>query len=177
MPNNLLLTGRPGIGKTTVIQKTIALLPQLRLQGFTTGEIRGPRGREGFHATTLTGHEIVLAHVNLSGPYRVSKYSVDVATFEKEIVPVLRAEQEVDLFILDEIGKMECFSRAFRDAVEQLLAASHPLLGTIARRGPAFIQQIQRRPDVELIEVTMANRDQLPGQIGRRLHRWLEENE
>jgi nucleoside-triphosphatase len=177
MPHNLLLTGRPGIGKTTVIQQTIALLPPLRLQGFTTSEIRGPRGRRGFHATTLAGHEIVLAHVNLSSPYRVSKYYVDVAAFEEEIVPTLRVDQEVDLFILDEIGKMECFSAAFREAVEQLLAAPQPLLGTIARRGPTFIQEIQRRPDVELVEISMANRDRLPGQIERRLRQWLEENE
>ena len=174
MPHNLLLTGRPGIGKTTVIRRLLALLPPLQASGFTTAEVRAAHGRLGFLAATLAGHEILLAHVQRRSPYRVGAYGVDVAAFEREIVPALSAERgEVELFVVDEIGKMECFSPAFRAAVERLLEDPRPLLGTIALRGTPFIEQVRARPDVQLIEVTAANRDSLPQQLARRVQEWL----
>ncbi|MGB9723369.1 MAG: nucleoside-triphosphatase [Chloroflexia bacterium] len=175
MPHNLLLTGRPGIGKTTVIRRVLEGLPPLRLGGFTTAEIRGPRGRLGFRAAALGGPEIVLAHVDFPGPYRVSAYGVDVAAFERAILPLLDPRrEEVELFIVDEIGKMECFSTLFQRLVRQLLDDPRPLLGSIALRGPALIEEVRRRPDVELVEVTPANRSGLPEEILRRLRPWLE---
>jgi len=174
MPHNLFLTGRPGVGKTTVIQRVLRQLPPLRLSGFTTAEIRGPRGRLGFHATALGGRQIVLAHVDLPSRYRVSRYGVDVAAFEQEIVPLLDSGRgDVDLFIVDEIGKMECFSAAFCTSVRRLLQDERPLLGTIALRGPAFIQEVRGRPDLDLLEVTPINREALPGEIATRLGHWL----
>ena len=181
MPNNLLLIGRPGVGKTTLLQRVLAELPGLRLAGFTTAEIRGPRGRLGFRAAALGGPEIVLAHVNLltarRTPHRVGAYGVDVAAFEREIVPLLDVRRcEVDLFVVDEIGKMECFSQTFVGAVEQLLADPRPLLGTIALRGPAFIATVRGRPDVVLLEVTRDNRDALVEEIVARVPGWLGDN-
>lgn len=170
MPHNLLLTGRPGIGKTTVIRRTLALLADLRGSGFTTAEIRSRHGRLGFHATTLDGRQIVLAHIERPGPPRVGAYGVDVAAFEQDIVPALDARQaDVAFFVVDEIGKMECFSAAFCAAVERLLEDPRPLLGTIAWRGPGLIERVRRRPDVELIEVTLANRAALPMELAERL--------
>jgi len=170
MPCNLLLTGRPGSGKTTVIQRTLALLHTVRCSGFTTAEIRGRHGRLGFYATTLDGRRIVLAHIGRPGPPRVGAYGVDVAAFEREIVPALDVRRrEVELFVVDEIGKMECFSAAFCAAVERLLEDGRPLLGTIALRGPGLIERVRRRPDVELIEVTTTNRATLPAELAKRL--------
>jgi len=167
----ILLTGRPGVGKTTVIMRTLALLERPRASGFYTRELRGPRGRLGFEAVTLDGHRQVLAHVDFHGPQRVSKYGVDVAGFEREIVPHVdpAARPEADLIVVDEIGKMECFSSAFQAAVRGALDSPLPLLGTIASFGGGFIAQVRGRPDVELIEVTAANRERLPAQLAARL--------
>lgn len=174
MPHNLLLTGRPGIGKTTVIRRVLERLPPLRLGGFTTAEIRGPRGRLGFRATALGGPEIVLAHVEQAGPWRVGNYGVDVAAFERVVLPFLDpGQEEVELFVVDEIGKMECFSALFRRRVWQLLDDPRPLLGSVALRGPAFIEEVRRRPDVELVEVTPANRAVLPEEVAVRVQDWL----
>lgn len=146
MPHNLFLTGRPGVGKTTLIQRVLEQLAEFRLAGFTTAEIRGPRGRLGFRATELGGPEIVLAHVERRSPYRVGAYGVDVAAFEHLVVPVLDTRRtDVDLYVVDEVGKMECFSAAFRAAVERLLDDTRPLLGTIALQGPPFIGQVRGR--------------------------------
>ncbi len=174
MPHNLLLTGRPGIGKTTVIRHVLERLPGLRLGGFTTAEIRGPHGRLGFRAAVLGGPDIVLAHVERAGPWRVGAYGVDVAAFEQVILPFLDPRlEEVELFVIDEIGKMECFSTLFQTRVRQLLDDPRPLLGSIALRGPALIEEVRRRPDVELVEVTLTNRAGLPEEIASRLQHWL----
>ncbi len=174
MPHNLLLTGRPGIGKTTVIRRVLERLPPIRLGGFTTAEIRGPHGRLGFRATALGGPEIVLAHVEQAGPYRVGAYGVDIATFERVILPFLDPRREdVELFVVDEIGKMECFSALFQARVRQLLDDPRPVLGSVALRGPALIEEVHRRPDVERVEVTPSNRAGLPEVIAARLQRWL----
>ncbi len=167
----ILLTGRPGVGKTTVIMRTLALLERPQASGFYTRELRGPRGRLGFQAVTLDGHRQVLAHVDFRSRQRVGKYGVDVSGFEREIVSQVdpAARPEADLIVVDEIGKMECFSSAFQAAVRRALDSPLPLLGTIARSGGGFIAHVRARPDVELIEVTVANRERLPAQLAARL--------
>ena len=91
MGRTLLLTGRPGIGKTTVIKAVAKSLGQ-QAGGFYTEEIRGPGGRKGFRLVTLDGQEAVMAHVNLRGRGRprVSRYGVDVAAIERVGVAALR---------------------------------------------------------------------------------------
>jgi len=69
---------------------------------------------------------------------------------------------------------MECYSATFRAAVERLLDDRRPLLGTVALRGPAFVEAVRGRPDVELMEVTLANREKLVGGLSARLRQWLE---
>lgn len=167
----ILLTGRPGVGKTTVIMRTLALLERPRASGFYTRELRGPHGRLGFEAVALDGHRQVLAHVDFRSPQRVSRYGVDVAGFEREIVPYVdpTARPEADLIVVDEIGKMECFSERFQAAVWRALDSALPLLGTIGQAGGGFIARVRARPDVQLIEVTPANRERLPAQLAARL--------
>jgi nucleoside-triphosphatase len=102
--------------------------------------------------------------VGRRSPCRVGTYGVDVAAFEREVVPLLDVRRgDVDLFVADEVGKMECFSAASCAAVERLLDDPRPIWGTIALGGP----------DVELPEVTPANREGLAGEIVARLRRWL----
>lgn len=163
---NLLLTGRPGVGKTTVIKRVLEAL-KVPATGFYTREIRGPRGRLGFEAITLDGRRCTLAHVNFKSFYRVSKYGVDVSTFEETIVPSIDPDlhPHAALIVIDEIGKMECFSDRFCKTVIRALDSSKPVLGTITLGGNAFIEGIKRRSDVEIILVTLENRDRLPAVI------------
>jgi len=165
----LLLTGRPGCGKTTVIQRTLALLSDVHATGFYTRELRQAGRRLGFEAVTLDGIRLTLAHVELArrSRHRVSRYGVDVAGFEAEIVPSIDPDQhpEAALIVVDEVGKMECFSSLFRETLLRALAALVPLLGTIALRGNRFIESVKARPDVQVIRVTHANRDELPARL------------
>ncbi len=77
----LLLTGRPGVGKTTVLRAVARLLAGAHLIGFYTEEIREAGERRGFRLVTFDGKEAILAHIDL--PFsRVSKYGVDVAVID-----------------------------------------------------------------------------------------------
>ena len=134
MPANLLLTGRPGVGKTTLVRRVLEELNDVPATGFYTVEIRAGGRRLGFRAVTLDGQEAILAHVDIRSRHRVSRYGVDVAAFERVALPSLIPGLPTCLVVIDEIGKMECFSAAFRQAVLRILDADTPLLATIALR-------------------------------------------
>lgn len=87
---NLLLTGRPGVGKTTVITRLAEQLADRRITGFYTQEMREGGRRQGFRATTFSGEIIVLAHVEIRSRQRVGPYGVDVVAFEQLVLPELR---------------------------------------------------------------------------------------
>ncbi len=167
---NLLLTGAPGSGKTTVILEALVLLKSPR-RGFTTEELRDRGGeRRGFRIRTLEGKTGLLAHASeiTSGP-RVGRYRVDLGAVERLCVPAVRGAGRNELVVIDEIGKMECLSAAFCTAVREALASRSPVLGTVALKGAPFIKEVRAREDVELIEVTRANRGALAEELAGRL--------
>ncbi len=170
MPCNLLLTGPPGCGKTTVIEKVVTALPSGAAGGFLTRELRQRRERVGFEVRTLAGESAVLAHVDMASRHRVGRYGVDVAAFER--VGVAALEEAIAagrLVIVDEIGKMELLSERFRRALLAALDGPNSLLATISARPHPWCDQIKARPDVELWTVTLQNRDALP----KRVLEWL----
>jgi nucleoside-triphosphatase len=160
--SNLLLTGRPGIGKSTVIQRLLPLLADVRMTGFVTGEIREAGQRVGFEATSLAGESRILAHRRLVSDHRVGGYGVDVETVDYMVDTTLDERIATDLYVVDEIGKMELASRRFVAAMQRLMADPRPLVATVAQRGPGLIDSAGRRADVEVWQVDAANRDTLP---------------
>ena len=165
-----LLTGRPGTGKTSII-KQIAAQMKGKAGGFYTEEIRTQGVREGFRLVTLNGESIILAHISIHSPYRVSKYGVDIDALERIGVPALhKAAQQYDLVVVDEIGKMELFSAKFREAVSQIVDSGKRMLGTIMFNPNPWADAIKRQPQVELITVTRDNNQQI---LNKLLH-WLK---
>ncbi len=172
MGHTLLLTGRPGIGKTSIIQAVVEALGS-RAGGFYTEEIRGPGGRKGFRLVTLDGREAIMAHVNLrgGGRPRVSRYGVDVKAIEKVGVSALRRAMEAGkLLIVDEIGKMELFCGPFKDAVLQAVGGPYTVLATVMSKPNPWVEALKAMPHVETWEVTFENRDELP----ERVLEWLK---
>lgn len=170
MVKNLLLTGRPGVGKTTLIVRLLQGLEGVAASGFYTQEIRLAGQRLGFRAVTLAGKEAVLAHSDSPSTLRVSRYGVELTAFEEHIVPSIDpALTPAELLVVDEIGRMECYSARFREAAAGALDSEKVVLATIARYGEGFIGEVRRRADVELVEVTYANRDVLVAVLLGRL--------
>jgi len=157
----LLITGAPGIGKTTLIRKVVGHL-DWPVSGFYTQEIRERGSRVGFSLNLLSGPVLTLSHVSIRSPHRVGKYGVDVAGFEAAACPEIEAGlSQGALIVIDEIGKMELFSEKFRRTVLRVLKSPCPLLAAILQKSHPFTDPLKARLDVEVIEVTAANRERL----------------
>jgi nucleoside-triphosphatase THEP1 len=157
---NILFTGSPGCGKTTLIEKIVAGTKR-PATGFFTQEIRAHGRRVGFSINALNGKEGVLAHQNFKSRYKVGKYGVNIQDIDHVAVPAMHPDNEKILVVIDEIGKMECFSPLFRDTVTRVLNSKNPVLGSIPLSDGPFIEQIKRRDDILLIEVSKDNRDSI----------------
>jgi len=177
MASHILITGLPGVGKTTLIRKLAERLTEYRPAGFYTEEIRGAQGvREGFRLVSLCGRQLVLSHVRHPGPHRVSRYGVDVAGFERLLEELDLRHSPSFLIIIDEIGKMECFSKRFIDLVTLLLDGPKILLATIALKGEGLIRQVKERPDCRLVTITRENRDHLLDELTSELRKRFREH-
>lgn len=164
-PRALLLTGIPGVGKTTVLRKVAEALRGKEPRGFLTEEIRVESERVGFRIESLDGESGSLARVGFRSPHRVGRYGVDLETLERFVAAELSPPSASAIYLVDEIGKMECLSKRFREAIAALLDSGATLLLSVARKGGGFIAQVKARKDVECWEVTRQNRDALPRQV------------
>jgi nucleoside-triphosphatase len=166
----ILLTGSPGCGKTTVVMQTIENLGCKKGAGFYTQEIREENSRKGFRWQRLDGTEGILAHIDIKSPFKVGKYCVDIAGFEKSVVPILDADRtNAELFIIDEIGKMECFSEKFVAAIRRLFASDKSVLATVAQKGAGLISEIKSYPGTKLFNLTHQNRAKIIAEISQIL--------
>jgi nucleoside-triphosphatase len=157
----LLLTGMPGIGKTTLLRKVATAMPQYSIAGFYTAEIREGGQRKGFRLVTFNGEEGVIAHVGIDSIHRVGKYGVDVAVIDQFADLTLGLDKDVDVYFIDEIGKMECMSQHFLSRMQTLLASDKTVLATVGKKGRGLIEEVKNCPTSELWEITHSNRDEL----------------
>jgi nucleoside-triphosphatase len=168
-----LITGPPGVGKTSLLLAILEILPG-RKGGFYTREIREGGERVGFRITDLGGREGILAHVRRPGPPRVGRYGVDLKTFEAiGVQAVTHALRDADLIVIDEIGKMELYSRAFQAVLFEVLDAPRPLVGTIMAKAHPVADRIKARPEVQVQRLTPTNSKEVVRAITTDLGRWL----
>jgi len=163
---HILITGLPGVGKTTMIRDIADALPGKK-SGFFTREERSGGRRTGFIIETLDGGEAILARKTSAGAHRVGAYQVFVENLERLALPAIQAK--ADIIIIDEIGKMECLSEKFKRAVLNILDGDARVVATVAKKGVGFIKEVKNRPDVSLFEVTPKNRDPVAAMLRRRL--------
>ncbi|XP_058186424.1 uncharacterized protein LOC131303542 [Rhododendron vialii] len=167
-----LVTGSPGVGKTTLIIKVLECLktshPNLKVQGFYTREIREGSERVGFEVVTLDGRRGPLASTTNSSPesFRwptVGNYKVDLASFESLALPELQVKEDTDLFVIDEVGKMELYSSSFFPAVLKVLESNIPILASIpvpkAGRDVPDVARLRNHPGATVFTLNTGNRD------------------
>jgi nucleoside-triphosphatase len=162
---NILVTGLPGVGKTTLIKKVSGELRSLQPVGFYTAEIREKGVRRGFELISFDGRMGILSHTDIKGPYRVGKYGVDIKGFENFLESIPFLIPATNLIIIDEIGKMECLSHKFIGFIKNILDSGKQVIATIALKGSGLIEEIKKRDDVMLIEMTQSNRDALVSEV------------
>jgi len=174
---NIFLTGAPSSGKTTVIKKVISLL-KVPANGFYTEEEKSGGRRVGFLMMTLDGRKGYLAHQDIDSEFHIRRYGVSIENIENIAAPSIKPADN-NIIILDEIGKMECFSEAFKRTAAEALDSPNIVLGTITCGGGGFIHEVKDRDDIQVMEVTPENRDGLPDEILKRivaLSEKMEEN-
>ncbi|CAO2826854.1 unnamed protein product [Amaranthus hypochondriacus] len=168
----ILISGSPGVGKTTLLIRVLERLrasnPNLKVQGFYTREIRQGNERVGFEVITVNGQRGILASINHPSPDSqrwptVGRYRVDVASFETVALPELEIKDDTDLFVIDEVGKMELYSSSFLPAVIRLLNTNVPLLATIpiAKYGRDIpgVARLRNHPGATIYTLYPHNRD------------------
>jgi len=172
LKRNLFLTGRPGIGKTTVLLRIIERLRKqgLKVGGMLSREFRENSFRAGFKVIDLDDRrEGWLAHIRQPFGPKIGKYRVCIKDLEAiGVNAILKAIRESDIVVIDEVGPMELHSRLFIKALIRSLNSEKPILGTIHYRVKTpIITKIKERKDVMIIEVTLKNREELPQNIIR----------
>ena len=167
---NLLITGLPGVGKTTLIRNLYEALKNFHPVGFYTAEIREEGMRKGFELINLEGKRGILSHVDIKSPYRVGRYKVDVRGFEDFLDGISFFDPSSDMIIVDEIGNMECLSTQFDRIMKEVLDSEKWVVATIALKGGGLIAEVKQRRDVKLFEITQGNRDILFPEILREIN-------
>jgi len=171
---NIFITGRPGIGKTTVVEQIMAIIngKGFSIGGMISSELRAKGVRVGFEITNiLTGEKGILAHINQREGPQVSKYRVNLRDLvEVGVSAIEEAIDKADLVVIDEVGPMELYSNEFKGAVKKAIESSKPLLGTIHyKAADTLIDFIKSRNDTKIFEVTFENRAWLGKNLSDKL--------
>ena len=162
---NILITGLPGIGKTTLIKQLVYELSRYRPRGFYTEEIRHNDERKGFQLVSLDGKRAILAHVLIDSQYQIGKYRVDVSAFDSFLDALDLGAQAGGIVIIDEIGKMECLSVKFVRIIQELLDSNSIVIATIAHTDGGIKGKIKERGDVMLFKMNLEDRDSIKDEI------------
>ncbi len=66
---------------------------------------------------------------------------------------------------------MELACTDFQDTVRRLFESDVDVVATVHAKSDPFTDALKRRADIELIQVTRANRDALPADLAARMER------
>jgi len=177
----LLLTGRPGVGKTTVLLKVVNAL---KAKGYSVGgmisrEVRSYGERAGFEVSDLgSGRRGWLAHVNQPNGPSIGKYRVNLEDLNNiGVEAIVKAVENCDVITVDEVGPMELFSERFREAVRRAVDCGKLVVGVVHWKArDRLIEEVKAREDAEVIVVTMENRDKLHEVLTEKAIDFLKRN-
>jgi nucleoside-triphosphatase len=165
---NLLITGLPRSGKTTLIKKTLQTHPLAKKAGgFFTQEFRKNGTRVGFHIITIPeGRKGLMSQKGISSPYRVGRYGVNINVLEElGCQAIVQAKATGNIIVVDEVGKMELFSKKFQSTLIDALNSTRKVLATIMERPDVFADRIKKRPDIRLLFLTRDNFEEVFKQV------------
>jgi len=166
------ITGMPSVGKTQTLVKIIEFLEEngYTVEGMITEPIMEKKKRVGFYVVDWqTKEKEVFAHVDIDSKDKVGRYGVDTSALEKVGIPAIEkaiVDDDINIIIIDEIGKMEMLSEKFCETVIEALDSDKPIMVTLHKKSRSpLLQDVRRRDDIRILEVTPVNRNLLPYKI------------
>ncbi|MFX1340035.1 MAG: nucleoside-triphosphatase [Promethearchaeota archaeon] len=167
----ILITGPPRCGKSTLISRLIEhLRKNFKIYGFITPEIRKQNKREGFNVEDLNSKKrFPLAKVgDFKTNFKLGRYSVFIKDFENYINNFLEPIYEVpgSIFCIDEIGKMELFSKKFQEFIKKLFQSNNLVIATVGEKIKHPIKDyILNVSNSILINLNLSNQDEIFNKI------------
>jgi len=161
MPKNIILTGPTGVGKTKIIKRLLKDLNALIVHGFYKESIFENNVCKGFRTITTDLREQILAHHYIVGPNRIGEFGVNIDGFEKLVIPELALDRGTELFLIDEIGRMECLSSRFRQQLKIILDSDYPVIATLSTNAIEAGHDLKKRSDAVIIRVNNRNRESI----------------
>lgn len=166
------ITGMPNVGKTETVIKIVTALEKhgYTVGGMITEPIVENDKRVGFYVTDwYTKNREIFAHIDFETKEKVGKYGVDLNALEKVGIPAIERainDENINIIVIDEIGKMEMLSEKFCTIVIEALDSDKPIIVTLHKKSRTpLLQDIRRRDDIRILEVTPINRNLLPYKI------------
>lgn len=173
MATRIVVLGRPGVGKTTLVRRVSEHFPGF-FRGFYTEEIREKNIRTGFRIVTLSGKEGILALRGASSPFRVGTYAVFLEEFEKVALPELEEATRLSVpCLVDELGKMEFFSQRFTEVLKPLWERVPLLLATT--RFPEIPQVREFLKEAHRFLLTPQNREAVFSEVIHTIEALMKE--
>ena len=161
MAKNVFIAGAPGIGKTSLISRLYRDLTPLFIRGFYKEAIQEYSVLKGYRLATFDFQELILAHIHIVGPDRFEEFGLNIDGFNDLIENQLTPDPKVELYLIDEIGTMECTSEHFRQLARKIINSDIPLIATLASHDVLDILKIKERKDIAILNMTYKNRDVL----------------
>ncbi len=161
MPQNVFIAGAPGIGKTQLVYRLYRDLSPLLIRGFHKEAIHENEVLKGFRISTFNFEDLILAHVHIEGPDRYRNFGLNLDGFGKIVSTQLDTSGHVELFLIDEVGSMECTSEEFRLKFIEILDSDIPVIATLASIDILGVLKIKNRKDISLLKMTHNNRDSM----------------
>jgi nucleoside-triphosphatase len=142
-----------------------------KIGGIQTPEIREKKRRVGFWVVDINKRKKeILAHIDIKSKFQVSKYGIDLDSFDELAITAINfAIENCDLIAIDEIGKMELFSHKFQDVVVKGLNSDKPVIGTMGQISHPFVRLIKSRSDVQVLTIDRENMEDTYQEICRLL--------
>jgi len=157
----IVLTGAPGVGKTTAVIRVARALKErgVKVGGIVSRELRINNMRVGFEFIDLTTNDrTVLASITGNGP-KVGKYFVNVAGCRFAAERLTNAVRNSDVIICDEIGPMELKSREFIDSVKNLLEVDKKVIVVVHQKLQHLLTDEFRNKSSLIINLDLENRE------------------
>ena len=167
MPNNLLVTGESGVGKSTALKQATEHIGSRTIAGFLSPRVVDDRSDSGWRIEGFNGVSGLLAHASISGRHRLGLLGVDMELFKRCIAAETAVVGRADTLIIDEIGIIGGWSSEFRRFARRALDSHIPTIAIVRQKSGELSDEVKGRDDIEIMTVDKENRDIVASEIAR----------